>query len=90
MKDGENGRKHKERKREGGREVVGVGGYQGQEPLRSPTPAVPSQGSRWAISGRMLTAAAPADQQRRAAREVGGGPSTGGADAAANDDLCEP
>lgn len=49
---------------EGGREVVGVGGYQGQEQLRSPTPAVPSEGrqrgSRWAISGRMLAAAATA------------------------------
>lgn len=37
-----------------GREVVGVGGYQGQEQLRSPTPAVPSEGrqwgSRWATS----------------------------------------
>lgn len=41
---------------------MGVGGYQGQEQLRSPTPAVPSEGrqrgSRWAISGRILAAAA--------------------------------
>ncbi len=56
--------KKTERKRESGRgrEVVGVGGYQGQEQLRSPTPAVPSEGrqrgSRWAISGRILAAAA--------------------------------
>lgn len=40
------------------RELVGGGGYQGQEQLRSATPAVPSEarqrGSRWAISGRIL------------------------------------
>lgn len=83
--DGKSGRKHKDgkRKTESGRrrEVVGVGGYQGQEQLRSPTPAVPSQGkqqgSRWAISGMILAASTTADQQRRTAREVGGGPNTG-------------
>lgn len=51
-----------------GREVVGVGGYQGQKQLRSPTPAVPSEGRqrgiRWAISGRILAATATASKRR--------------------------
>lgn len=54
-----------------------MGGYQGQEQLRSPTPAVPSEGrqrgSRWAISGRILAAAATAGQRLRAARDVSAG-----------------
>lgn len=72
-------RKDREEEKESGRgrEMVGVGGYQGQEQLRSPTPAVPSegrqQGSRWAISGRILAAAATAGQRLRAARDVSAG-----------------
>lgn len=53
---------------------MGVGGYQGQEQLSSPTPAVPSegkqQGSRWAISGRILAATATASQLLNKARDV--------------------
>lgn len=72
-------KRKKERESGRGREVVGVGGYQGQEQLRSLTPAVPSEGrqwgSRWAISGRILAAAATAGQRLKAARDVpaGGG-----------------
>lgn len=56
---------------------MGVGGYQGQEQLRSPTPAVQSegrqQGSRWAISGRILAAAAIAGQRHQTAKDVSAG-----------------
>lgn len=72
-RDGKSGRKHhdKKRKTESGRkrEVVGVGGYQGQEKLRSPTPAVPSQGSG-AVGGQYLAGFSLQQLQLKCSREL--------------------
>lgn len=64
------GKRERVSERVRGREVVGVGGYQGQEQLTSPTPAVPGEGRqpgrrRWAISGSVVAAAAPASSAGR-------------------------
>lgn len=76
---------HRKRERKRRREVVGVGGYQVQEQLRSPTPAVPSEGrqrgSRWAIFGRIvvqqLQPASGSELPETCLQEVGGGRSAG-------------
>lgn len=71
---------------------MGVGGYQGQEQLRSPTPAVPSEGrqrgSRWAISGRILAAAASGSElPETCLREVGRGRGAGITDSTSADAI---